>query len=296
MRHAVLGAGGVGGFVGAALARAGREVLLLMREESLARYGGVIHVESAVLGDFNAELPAAATLDRTVDVVWVATKATQLAGALERVPEGKAEGSVVVPLLNGLDHVELLRRRFDPARVRPASIAIESERVEPGLVRQPSTFVFVVLSPSPQAEDLRSELTDAGIEASIGESEASVLWTKLALLAPIALTTTLRSSDLGGVVADPSWRRRLEGCVREVTAAAGTDGVALDADALIAQIETVPSEFRSSMQKDRESGRATEIDAIGGSVLRAAARHELDTPTTRALVEGIQAGEPETLH
>jgi 2-dehydropantoate 2-reductase len=294
MRHAVLGAGGVGAFLGAALARAGRDVLLLMREESLARYGGVMQVESAVLGDFEAELPAAATLEEAVDVVWVATKAPQLADALERVIEAPAEDSVVVPLLNGLDHAELLRRRFGPTRVLPASITIESERVEPGVVRQLSDFASVVLSPAPQAKNLRSELVEAGIAASIGESEASVLWRKLALLAPIALTTTLRGSRLGGVVADPAWRRRLEGCVREVTAAAGADGVAIDADALIAQIVSAPPGLRSSMQKDREAGKATEIDAIGGSVLRAAARHGLDAPMTRALVDGIRAGEPGT--
>jgi len=294
MRHAVLGAGGVGAFLGAALARAGREVLLLMREESLGRYGGVVHVESAVLGDFEAELPAATTLERPVDVVWMATKAPQLADALERVSEARAEDSVIVPLLNGLDHAELLRRRFGPTRVLPASITIESERVEPGVVRQLSEFASVVLSPAPQAKILRSELVEAGIAASIGESEASVLWRKLALLAPIALTTTLRGSRLGGVVADPPWRNRLEGCVREVTAAAHADGVVIDADGLIAQIESAPPGIRSSMQKDREAGKATEIDAIGGSVLRAAARHGLDVPITRALVDGIRAGEPGT--
>jgi 2-dehydropantoate 2-reductase len=292
MRHAVLGAGGVGAFLGAALARTGREVLLLMREESLARYGGVVRVESALLGDFEVELPAAPTLERPVDVVWVVTKATQLAEALSRVPEAAAEDSVVVPLLNGLDHVELLRRRFGPTRVLPASITIESERVEPGLVRQLSSFASVTLSPVPQAEDLRAELVDAGIAASVGESEASVLWGKLAVLAPIALTTTLRSSELGGVVADPAWRPRLEACVREVAAAAREEGVVLDPEAMIAQIESAPPGIRSSMQKDREAGRPTEIEAIGGSVLRAAARHGLEAPVTQALVDGIRAGEP----
>lgn len=291
MRHAVLGAGGVGAFLGAALARVGRDVLLLRREESLARYDGVVHVESLVLGDFDAEVPAAPTLEEHVDVLWVATKATQLADALERVPEGAAENSVVVPLLNGLDHVELLRRRFSPTRVLPASITIESERVEPGLVRQLSDFAYVVLSPGPQAEELRDELVEAGIEASVGEDETSVLWRKLAALAPIALTTTLRGSDLGGVVADPAWRSRLEACVREVVAAARGDGVVLDAEALIARIENVPPGLRSSMQKDREARKPTEIDAIGGSVLRAAARHGVDAPTTQALVDGIRAGE-----
>jgi 2-dehydropantoate 2-reductase len=291
-RHAVLGAGGVGGFLGAALARAGREVLLIMREESLARYGGVVHVESVLLGDFEVELPAAPTLEGPTDVVWVTTKAHHLAEALDRVPKVEAEDSVVVPLLNGLDHVELLRRRFGPARVLPASITIESERVQPGRVRQLSPFASVRLSPALQAEDLQYELGAAGIAASVGESEASVLWGKLALLAPIALTTTSRGSELGGVLADPAWRRRLDECVREVAATARADGVALDPATLIAQIESVPPGTRSSMQKDREAGRPTEIDAIGGSVLRAAARHGLDAPATRQLVDGIRAGEP----
>ncbi|HET7855842.1 MAG TPA: 2-dehydropantoate 2-reductase [Gaiellaceae bacterium] len=291
MRHAVLGAGGVGAFVGACLTRAGREVLLVMREGSLERYGGIVRIESALVGDFEASIPAAPVLERPVDVLWVTTKATQLREALERIRDDAVEDAVVVPLLNGLDHVELLRRRFTPDAVLPGSIAIESERVDPGRVRQVSPFAFAVLSPAPRAEELRTELADAGIAVSIGESEAGVLWGKLALLAPLALTTTLRGSALGGVAADPAWRRRLEGCVDEVVAIARADGVVLDAGELIARIETVPPDFRSSMQKDREAGRPTEIDAIGGSVLRAAARHGIDAPTTRALVEGIRAGE-----
>jgi 2-dehydropantoate 2-reductase len=290
MRHAVLGTGGVGGFLGAALARARRHVLLLMREESLRRYRGVLRLESVLLGDFEVELPAAPRLEGPVDVVWVATKVTQLADAVERVPA--TDDPVIVPLLNGLDHVELLRRRFGPTRVLPAAITVESERVEPGFVRQLSRFATVRLSPAPQAEDLRAELADAGIAASVGESEASVLWEKLAMLAPIALTTTLRGSELGRVVADPVWRQRLEGCIRETAAAARADGVAVDPEAMIARIEGLPPEIRSSMQKDREAGRPTEVDAIGGSVLRAAARHGLDAPATQALVDGIRAGEP----
>jgi 2-dehydropantoate 2-reductase len=203
-----------------------------------------------------------------------------------------AEDLVVVPLLNGLEHVELLRSRFGATRVLPASITVESERVEPGRVRQLSPFASVRFSPAPPTEALRDELTEAGITVSVGESEAGVLWGKLALLAPIALTTTLRGSELGGVVADPAWRTRLEACVREVAATARGDGVALDPEALIAQIESTPPGTRSSMQKDREAGKPTEIEAIGGAVLRAAARHGLDAPATQTLVDGIRAGEP----
>src|SRR5262245_10374994 len=287
MRHAVLGAGGVGAFLGAALARVGRDVLLVLRDESLAHFDGVVHVESALLGDFDAQVSGVSALDETVDVLWVTTKAMQLATALERVRTGP---EVVVPLLNGIDHVELLRERFDT--VLPASIAIESERVGPGVVRQLSPFAVVQLAPGPQAESLRKEVDDAGLTVSIGPSEADVLWRKLALLAPIALTTTLRASPLGGVIADPDWRGRLERCIREVAATANAEGVALDADATVARIEGMPADLRSSMQKDREAGRPTEVDAIGGSVLRRPARHGPHPPTTQELVDGIKAGEP----
>ena len=289
MRHAVLGAGGVGAFLGAALARARRDVVLVMREQSLASYDGVVQVESDVLGNFTVEVSAAPMLEERVDVLWVTTKAMQLAEALERT---RPEESLVVPLLNGLDHVELLRQRFGSTAVVPAAIAIESERVEPGHVRQLSPFAFVEVSPCPSAEALRGELGDAGFATAIGESEADVLWGKLSILAPLALTTTLRGSPIGGVIADPAWRNRLEACVREVVAVARAEGVELDAQSIILRIETVTPEFRSSMQKDRESQRPTEIDAIGGAILRAAGRHSLEVPVTQQLVEAIGAGQP----
>lgn len=288
----MLGAGGVGAFLGAALARAGRDVLLVMREESMARYGGVMRVESAILGDFEAPVPAVPVLEGSVDALWITTKATQLASALERVPTEVVRGVVIVPLLNGIDHVDVLRQRFGAAAVLPASVTIESERLRPGVVRQPSSFGFVRLSPGPAAEQLQSELVEAGLTVSIGDSEADVLWRKLAVLAPIALTTTLRRSPLDGVIADEAWRSQLRECVREIAAVAGAEGTVLDPDALIAGIESIPPGMRSSMQKDREAGRPTEVDAIGGAVLRAAARHGLDAPATRELVDGIRGGEP----
>jgi 2-dehydropantoate 2-reductase len=247
-----------------------------------------VHVDSAVLGDFEVQLPAAPTLERPVDVLWVTTKATQLTDALERVPA--AEGAVV-PLLNGLDHVDVLRRKFGSGAVLPAAIVIESERVGPGLVRQLSNFASIRLSPGPQAERVRSELEEAGLAVSIGESEADVLWRKLAALAPIALTTTLRGSSLDGVVADVVWRERLQQCIREIAAIAAAEGVVVDANGLIVAIESMPPGLRSSMQKDREAGRPTEIDAIGGAVLRTAERHGLEASATRGLVDGIRAGE-----
>ena len=286
MRHGVLGAGGVGGFLGGAFARAGREVVLLMRPETLATYDGHVHVESIVLGDFEVDVPATSVLDRTIDVLWVTPKSTQLEAALELVPPDRLGGCVAVPLLNGLDHVSVLRERLGE-RVLAGSIAIESERVAVASFRQKSAFAEVALAPGPRAGELCAELTDAGLGCSIGASEAEVLWRKLAVLAPIALTTTALQAPLSDVVADPTWRRRLEGCAREVSAVAAAEGVEFDPDAAMSRYEQI-GELRSSMQKDRAAGRALELDAIGGAVLRAAHRRAVDAPATEELVALIE--------
>jgi 2-dehydropantoate 2-reductase len=275
----------VGGFLGGALARAGREVVLLMRPETLAAYDGRLRVESTVLGDFDVEVPATSVLDREIDVLWVTPKATQLAAALELVPADRLGTCVVVPLLNGLDHVDVLRERFGE-RVLAASIAIESERADVGRFRQKSAFAEVALAPGARAAQICGELTHAGLGCRVGASEAEVLWQKLAVLAPIALTTTALEAPLSAVVADTAWRARLEGCLREVAAVADAEGVAFDAVAAMSRYEQI-GDLRSSMQKDREAGRPLELDAIGGAVLRAARRHGLDAPATQELVDRI---------
>jgi 2-dehydropantoate 2-reductase len=284
MRHAVLGAGGIGLLVGGALARAGRDVLLLLRPETLEAFGGTIEVESAVLGDFTAPARAATLLAEPVDVLWIATKATTLDAAVESAPPEHV--SLAVPLLNGVDHVERLRRRY--AHVLAATISVESERTAVGRVRQTSPFLRVVVGPGgePVAEELRA----AGLpDVSVGAGESAVLWSKLAFLAPIALTTSAAAAPVGDVRDDAAWRARLARCRAEVCALAAAEGAPQDERALAALVDAAAPEMRSSMQKDVDAGRPPELDAIGGAVLRAADRHGIPAPATAELVELVAA-------
>ena len=211
LRHAVLGAGGVGLLVAGVLARAGRDVLLLLRPETLAGYDGTITVESVVLGAFAAPARAAPRLGEPVDVLWVATKATALDAALELAPPERVQ--VAVPLLNGVEHVARLRERFQ--HVVAASISVESERLAIGRVRQTSPFLRIVLAPGGEA--LAAELHEAGLEdVSLGAGEAAVLWSKLAFLAPLALATSAAGGPLAAVLGDTGWRERFEHCRAEV--------------------------------------------------------------------------------
>ena len=144
MRHAVVGAGAIGGLLAAALARAGVDVVVLMRPQTLADYEGHLAIESAVLGDFEVDVAAASALDREVDVVWVATKAMQLEPAMALLPPERVRAAIVIPLLNGVDHVALLRKRYP--NVVAGTIRVESERVAPARIRQSSPFLRMELA------------------------------------------------------------------------------------------------------------------------------------------------------
>ncbi len=279
MKHAVLGAGGIGGLVAAALARSGADVVLLLRPETSVAYPGRIRVESAVLGDFEVEVPATSVLDREVDVLWVATKATQLEPALALAPADDVGGAIVIPFLNGIDHVELLRSRYP--RVAAGAIRVESERVAPGVVRQSSPFLRAELA---GADGAAAELQRAGIECRIRDDELSLLWEKLAFLAPVALATTALSTALGGARADA----RFAGCREEALAVAEAEGARIDGAALRALHDSTPADIRSSMQKDVAAGREPELDAIAGPIVRGGVRHAIPTPCTEDLAAQIR--------
>jgi 2-dehydropantoate 2-reductase len=284
MRHAVLGAGGIGGLVAGALARSGAEVVLLLRPETLQGLEGRLKVESVVLGKFEVEVAAAPALEGHVDALWVATKATQLEGALSLAPAERVGESVVVPLLNGVDHVALLRSRY--VNVVAATIRVESERVAPWLLRQSSPFLRVEMA---GAVALREVLRDAGIDCRGRDDELSLLWDKLVFLAPVALATTARDAPLGAVRDDDLFT----GCREEATAVARAEGAQIDDAATRLLHEQAPAEMRSSMQKDVAAGREPELDAIAGPVIRAGLRHGISTDSTNRLVAEIQT---RTLH
>jgi 2-dehydropantoate 2-reductase len=274
----VLGVGGVGGLVGAALARAGEEVTLLMRAESLASYSGVMRVDSTVLGDFVVTAPARPQLTDAVDVLWVTPKATQLEPALTLAPADVVNDGRVVTLMNGVDHLRLLQQRY--RNVVGGAMRVESERVEPGHIRQTSPFIRVELS---DGQDIVDVLLRAGMDAQVGPDALTILWRKLAFLAPMALATTAYDETLG----QAREREEFQRCQAEAVAVADAEGAAVDLDALRTLTSGAPREMRSSMQKDKAKGLPLELDAIAGPIVRGGRAHRIDTPATEYLTERV---------
>ncbi|GAB7028956.1 2-dehydropantoate 2-reductase [Streptomyces sp. NPDC021749] len=284
LRVAVLGPGGVGGLLGALLARDGHRVICLAGEQTAAtlRRDG-LHVESARYGNFTAEVEADTRLREPVDAVFVTVKQTTLDEALDRVPADILGEALVVPLLNGLDHLAVLRRRYPAAGVVAGTIKVEATRTAPGRIVHTSPFAHLELAAPLDA--LADGLRQAGLGVTLRPDEAAMLWDKLAFLAPFALLTTRYRAGLGTVRSER--RPELVAVLDEITAVARAAGAAVTTESLLSFFDGAPQSMKSSMQRDAEAGRPLELDAIGGAVLRAGTAHGVETPVTARLVAEV---------
>src|SRR5215469_15448502 len=159
MQHAILGPGGVGGLIGVGLASSGEAVTVVVRPDAVEEYPCSLSLNSDVFGTFTVPVSVTSKLFQSVDVLWIAVKATDLHTALESVPTADQVGAVV-PLLNGIDHVALLRDRFGRDKVVPATIGVSTERVAPGRIIWHSPFAKLMSDPGHAAE-LRGLVVEA---------------------------------------------------------------------------------------------------------------------------------------
>jgi 2-dehydropantoate 2-reductase len=298
MRIAVLGPGGVGGLLAGALERSGEDVTVIARKSTAAVIAeDGLRVGSVTLGEFIERPRTTTRLEGDVDALIVATKAAGLRDALERIA---CEPPLVLPLLNGLDHIALLRERFAPETVVAGTIRVEADNPQPGVVVHTSPFLLVEMASRFESAregmvDLSRALTDAEVKAR-GEwpisvrSEAQVMWSKLVRLNALACTTSAYDKLLGEIRSTPELRADLVGAIEESCAAGQAAGAEdVNPQKAIDELERAHETLGSSMQRDIAAGRAPEVDAIPGSVLRAAARHGFECPTIERLVAMIRA-------
>jgi len=287
LRHAILGAGGVGGLIGACLAHAGDAVTLVVRREAVAQYPRQLRLESA-FGNFQVEVAIAAEVP-PVDALWITVKATQLEAALGALKNPESVRAII-PLLNGIDHVSLLRAKYGAERVIPATIAVESERVNPGHIIQRSRFarLNVLSAGRAQLAGTLEELQKIGFECKFIDDEPTLMWGKLVFLGPLALTTTAADKPVGEILSDPEWRSLGEGCIREACAVAVAEGARVSPEKVLSGVAALPAGMRSSMQKDVEQHKTPELDAIASPIVRGAARYGIEIPATKKLVAAVE--------
>jgi 2-dehydropantoate 2-reductase len=228
-------------------------------------------------------------LVQPVSLLVIAVKAPQLEEALERVdPDTVGEG-VVLPLLNGLEHMEPLRERFD-GRVAAGSLS-RFEAYRPGRVQivQKSQTALVTMAsddlPGPELERAADTVQRAGIDVELETDEKRVLWRKAVRLAVLAPMTALTQKTVGELRTDLEWRPRMEQALDEACAIAAADGVSLMASNQWTRITEMEHGLTTSAARDVAARRPSEIDAITGAVVRAGERLGVPCPVLTMLAQ-----------
>ena len=295
---AVLGQGGVGGVLAA---RTGAVCVGTERTVEAIRARGLALGHD---GERTVTHPEAVVrLERPVSLLVVAVKAYDLDEALGRVEPSALRGAVVLPLLNGLEHVERIRAsgvlsHAPGAVVVAGSIGrVEAHAAEPGVVVQRSPGRALVTAAGDAVEPARFDaalgpLRVPGIDVVVSTGERAVLWEKAVRLAVLAAATVASGLTVGALRADPVRRERLREALGEACAVADADGVRLDPAAQWAIIDALPAELTTSTARDARAGRPTELDAVTGSVVRAGARLDVPTPELARLLEEARCRAP----
>jgi 2-dehydropantoate 2-reductase len=271
------------------LSSLGEDVIVIVRPEKLSGYPASLSLERPS-GTVTAPAKAVASLSEEVDAVWIATKTYQLQSALEAV---RSSPRCVIPLLNGVDHVSVLRSRFGDERLVPGTIAVEAESASPGRFVQRSPVVRLNLASSgePLLGAIIGRLSNLGFACQFIPNEQTLLWGKLCFLGPFALVTSDSGKNIGEILADTDWKPKLMSAIAEACAVANASGAEVDAAKVQAGFAAAPPAMRSSMQKDLVAGRRLELDDIGGPIVRGGKQYGIDVSTTSELMAAIRAKE-----
>ena len=299
VRILVVGAGAIGGYFGSRLIAAGRDVTFLVRPrraEQLRRNGLVV---TSPLGDLNLPPPplaSAETLKESYDLIILSSKSYDLEESIKDFAAAMGPKSHVLPLLNGLRHLDVLDARFGAQRVLGGLARISSALDAEGHIHQLGTFNSLAFGPrrgSPtDIGDIAETLRVPGFDALLSTDILHEMWEKWVFIAAAAATTSLMRATVGDIVAAGAQDIAV-GLLQECGAIAAEHGFAPRDAALKAGLSvlTAPgSAFTASMLRDIEQGSRIEADHIVGDLLRRASK-VVNTPLLATAYAHLRAYE-----
>lgn len=293
MRILIVGAGAVGGYFGGRLAAAGRDVTFLVRPARAAALAesGLIVRSLDGSDDVVVPQPATVTVDglpaaRPFDVVLLSVKAYAIEQALDDLASAVGEGTIILPALNGLRHIELLRERFGAEHV-VGGVCVVAAQLEPdGSIRQVGAGNSLSYGEfdgtvSERMLELDSSLTGTGFDTKISQTIELDMWQKWVMLASGGALTTLMRSTVGAIVAAPGGLALATGLADEcfaIATAAGFPPRQKYRDFVLGTLTEQGSSFGTSMYRDLVAGNEVESEQIVGDLVARAARLDVEVP------------------
>ncbi len=290
MRIAVVGAGGVGGGFGAALAKAGADVTFIARGAHLAVMKSAgLRIESP-RGDTHL-VPTQATDDPNsvgkVDFVLFCVKLWDVESAGEHIKPLVGPDTAVIPLQNGIDAADRLVPILGRDAVMGGVAQISASIIEPGVIRQVGTFMRMIFGEldgtiSERAKDFLAMCQKAGFDATLSDQILTELWMKFALLATNASMTAVTRQPIGKLRDDPDVRAIFLSAIQEVIEVGRARNIALPADALSKVLDFIghaPPAMKASMALDLERGNRLELPWLSGKVVELGRDLGISTPT-----------------
>jgi 2-dehydropantoate 2-reductase len=290
-----MGSGGVGGFYGGRLARAGCDVTFVARGAHLAalRERGLT-IENESQGDIH--LPAVKVTEDPadagpVDLVLISVKLWDIEAAARAVKPAVGPQTAVLSLQNGVMKDDVLRREFGERAVLGGVGYVATYISRPGVIHQTGTIQRMVFGEydgrrSPRAEALLAAALESGIEAELSADVRRAIWEKYVFLVGLSGATTTMRTNIGPIRENPRTRAFLLDLMKEAVAVGRAHGVALPEDYAtqrLAFADTVPFDMSSSMRHDLERGNPLEVAWLSGGVVKLGEQVGVPTPANRAV-------------
>lgn len=299
MKISVMGAGGVGGFYGGRLAKAGEDVTFIARGAHLmALQKRGLRVESPSVGNF--ELRAVKATDDPasvgpVDLVLICVKAYDLAQASKAIKPMIGAETVVIPLLNGVDIAERIGEEVGIDRLLGGIVFVNSNIAEPGVIRHLTmdrlAFGELEGGISARGEALHSMFAAAGIQAELSPNMRKEIWSKFAAMTAVSGVASVVRKPERDIVGDADTRSLLVASLKEIESLAHRQGIKLDQDMVenfLSILDNKPANTKPSMLLDLEQGRRLEVESLQGTAVRLGKKLGVPTPVNEFIYAALK--------
>jgi 2-dehydropantoate 2-reductase len=292
MKILVVGAGAVGGYFGARLAQAGRDVAFLVRPSRAQ------HLRSEGLrivsphGDLTLQPQTitAEDLHEPFDIIFLSVKAQTLDQAMDDMAPAVGPDTMIYPVLNGMRHIETLTRRFGERPVLGGVCMVATDLDEQGRIVQMNPMQKLIYGElsgeiTPRIRLLDETLRDSGFDTELSTNITYAMWQKWVMIASLGLVTCLLNGPIGEINAVPYGDETALRAIEECAAVAAACGFP-PSQSLLEDIRkrgtTKGSNLTSSMYRDLQRGASVEVDTILGDLLDHGRSHQVDTPLLQA--------------